>query len=366
MEKRRICCFCESWESGGIESFLSNVISDLDMEKYSIDIVVSDLRESVFRTGLEEKGVRFIELSGSMQNVLKNRKLFKALLKDRNYDAVHFNFFQALSFNYLSLAKKHAVPLCIAHSHNSQLRKSLLRPVKLLLHYISRALWSKCADVRWACSGQAARFLFGKRAEYRFIPNGIDTALFAFDSAARENIRAKLGLKDSFIAGCVGRLCYQKNQMFTLDVLSELIKLRDDAVLLLVGEGEDEEALKARAKELGIEDKVIFYGVSREVQKLYSAMDVLLFPSRFEGLGIVSIEAQASGLGVICSENVPPEASVTELSRTVPLSKKAEVWAKKCANIQCKDREKYSSFVKAAGFDIAAVSKEIDKVYSGT
>ena len=124
MDKRRVCCFCEKWESGGIESFLHNVIMEMDMSRLEIDIVAAQICESVFTASPKEKGVGFYELSGSQRKLGRNHKMFKQLLKERHYDVVHLNIFQGLSLYYAYLAKKAEVAVRIAHSHNTALRQS--------------------------------------------------------------------------------------------------------------------------------------------------------------------------------------------------------------------------------------------------
>lgn len=366
---KKVCCFCECWESGGIESFLSNVLSHMDRSELEVDIVASCLKESVFTAGLEEKGVRFVELSGAQRKLLQNGRMFRQLLNERNYDVVHFNLFQGLSLRFVRLAKQAGVPVRIAHSHNTALRKSPTRWVKLLLHRLGSVLFTQYATDLWACSAEAARFLFPPRERekkgWRFIPNGIETGRFAFDPAARETVRDELGLTDAFVVGSIGRLCYQKNQDFLLDAFAELSALRPDSRLLMAGEGELGVQLKEKAARLGIAGRVIFYGVTDRPERLYSAMDVFAFPSLFEGLGIVAVEAQASGLSVVCSEHVPGETRVTPLAKAVPLTRGARAWAQALADAGCLNRQTGDKAVREAGFDIEDVARSIGERYSG-
>lgn len=357
----RICCFCESWESGGIESFLTNVLTRLDPAEFEIDIVASKLGASVFTAPLEAKGVRFIELSGTQHNILKNAKPFKQLLAERSYDVVHLNVFQGLSLYYAKLARRAGVPKVIAHSHNTDLRQSRLRSAKLAIHRFSSKLYAKHATTLWACSKSAAEFMFPQMllAErgYTFIPNGIETERFRFNAEVRETVRTELNLLDKLVIGNVGRLCYQKNQTFLLDVLAEAKKLNPNTVLLLVGEGEDKPSLEAKAEQLGIADSVIFYGTTDKVEQLLWAMDAFAFPSLFEGLGIVAVEAQAAGLPTICSEHVPREAMVTELASTVPLGRGAAEWSEAVLRTNNTRTTDAANQVRDAGFDIADVAK---------
>lgn len=247
MKSVKVCCFCEKWESGGIESFLFNVLLHINLQAVQVDIVTAELAESIFTQLLKEHGIRFFELSGSQRNVRENHRIFKGLLQQEKYNIVHLNIFHGLSLYYARLAQEAGVPVRIAHSHNTALRKSLTIPLKLAIHALAKSWYTKNATDLWACSQAAAEFLFSTREllqkEFQFIPNGIDTARFRFDPAIREAVRAELGLAGEFVVGNVGRLCYQKNQSFLLDVFAEILRQKPESRLLLVGEGEDKPAL---------------------------------------------------------------------------------------------------------------------------
>ena len=361
---RRICCLGESWISGGVEAFLRNVLTRMDMGKLEVDIVAAWLGECVFTNELKAKGVRFYELSGSTWRVAENHRRFRALLRERHYDVVHLNAFQGLSLAYLHIAKEEGVPVRIAHSHNTALRKVVTRPLKLAIHRWARERYTEDATALWACSRDAAAFLFSarelSRRGFQFIPNGIDADRFRFDPMKREAARRELGLDGKYVIGHVGRLCYQKNQGFLLDVLAEAVKRRPESALLLAGDGEDEPRLREKAQSLGVAEKVLFYGASERVERLYWAMDAFAFPSLFEGFGIAVIEAQAAGLPVVCSEHVPEEA---RLDGCAVLPLEAEVWARWLREERPRTPERADA-VRRAGYSVDAVSERIWRVYS--
>ena len=356
MEKRRICVFCETWASGGIESFLTSILLRQDMSDMEIDLAAAEQCDSVYTAALMAHGVRFVTLSGSSQRVFENWKSFRRLLAERGYETVYVNAFQALSLRYGLLARRAGVPVRILHSHGADIRAQALRPLKLLVHRIARALYGGVGTDYFACSDEAAAFMFptGGRGKHavRFLPNGIETRRFAFQAEGRERVRSRLGLREDLVLGYIGRLSNEKNPLFLLDVLHALLPMHPEARLLLAGDGRLREAMEDRAARLKLRDRVLFCGVTDKPQELYWAMDVFLFPSLSEALGIAAVEAQCTGLPLLCSEHIPAQALMTDLARRVPLSGGADAWARAASSIELpKDREKYASAVRAAGFD---------------
>lgn len=360
----RICFFCEIWGTGGIETFLLNMLEHMDRSDLEIDIVVEKMASDLYLSRVKDLGLRFEVLSGSTRKVLKNLSAFKTLLQERNYDIVHLNIFQALSMLYARVAKLAGVKVRIAHAHGSGLRPSTTRHFKLFLHWISKNVLSRHITQFWACSGNAADFMFPKGRKYRFIPNGIVIDRFVFNSAMREKMRLEMGLQNCYVIGNIGRLSTEKNQTFLLDILICLKKKCPEAVLLLVGEGEERAGLEERAMNLDLSEKVLFYGASENVQNLLWAMDVLVIPSFAEGLGIVAIEGQAAGLPVLCSTGVPPEAGPTDLVNFLSLEAGAEVWSDQILASQGKLRIETADILKRAGFDIVSTASTIHSLFT--
>lgn len=370
MNKRRICVLCETWASGGIESFLANVLFRQEMPEMEIDLVAAAKYDSIYTARLQEHSIRIVTLSGSSWKLLENWHRFRSLLTERKYDVVYVNAFQALTLRYGLLARRAGVPVRILHSHNSDIRSHTLRLPKLLIHRISMLLYKGVGTELFACSDEAADFLFPaslrERGLVRIIPNGIETERFRFQGETRDLIRSHMDLEDCLVLGHVGRLCIQKNQVFLMKVLKALITLRPEARLLLIGEGELRETLEKKAEELQIRDYVLFYGVTDKPQELLWAMDVFLFPSLFEGLGIAAVEAQCAGVPLVCSEHIPQQALITDLVHRIPLNSGAEAWAKAIDSMGKPDcREKYADEVKRAGYDVEDVSRILHAVLMG-
>lgn len=359
---RHICCFCETWASGGIESFLNNVLLHMDLTNAEVDIVASCVKPSVFTAKLEAKGVHFVELSGKLRNAANFIKFYN-LVREKQYDVIHFNLFHGLALCYVQMAKKCGVPTRIVHSHGAGLRKSKTKQIKLLLHKIGRILWSNTATEYWACSRTAAEFLFGKK-QYCFIPNGIDVDRFRFCDRVRERVRKELSISNKTVVGTVGRLSQEKNHRFLLDVFYKFRIKHPNSILLLVGDGDEKASLFEYANHLGVSDSIIFYGMSTQVNELLCAMDIFVFPSIFEGLGIAVVEAQVSGLVVLCSEGIPEEAHLSDNIVALSIENK-DAWVAGIENLLDISRNRHSAAdqIKRAGFDSENVAKIVFDKY---
>lgn len=350
MASIRICLYTEVWASGGIEAFITNMLCSQPLEGIEADIVASRIDESIYTEQLRTLGVGFYQLSGRLRTP-KNKSLFRALLRERQYDIVHLNIFHGLALEFLEVARREGVAVRIAHCHGAGLRKSPTRWLKLMLHALGRRLWLGAATDRLACSAPASRFMFGDESA-RVVPNGIKLSRFGFDERLRREWRERLGFGSEVVVGHVGRLSAEKNHAFLLEVFSEYQRLNPDSILLMVGEGEEREQIEWRAKELGIFESMRLIGRSGNVPELMMAMDAFVFPSTSEGLGIAAIEAQATGLPILISDGVPSAVLLTDSSASLPLGDSAEWAARLDALIKAgTDRTGGAEIVRRSGYD---------------
>ena len=210
--------------------------------------------------------------------------------------------------------------------------------------------------------------MFGKGIDQQkttVIPNAIDIASFAFDPLVRERIRKELSIEGKTVIGHVGRFCYQKNQEFLLRIFNELQKNMPQAVLMLVGSGDDEAKIKQLADDMGIADKVLFLGVRKDVSNLYNAMDIFVLPSRFEGFGMVLLEAQASGLPCIASDKVSRFVNATGKVKWLSVGQSAKEWADGAFNMLKVnyERNKTRSLFKNSDFEINNAAQALQQRY---
>ncbi len=359
----RVLCFCEKWESGGIEAFITSVLECMDRTGLDIDLVACTVKPTVYDERLANAGIVPHALGEDLHATGDNLRAFKELLARENYDVVHLNLYEGLALRFAQAAKRAGVSKVIVHSHNNEIRPSATRWAKLIVHHICIARYGKAADERWAPSATCAKFLFGNRL-WTLVRNGIDPEAFAYAPDVRTTVRQELGISDdTLVLGCVGRLCAQKNQTFLLNVLEHI----DNAVLLLVGEEDGTAITGAQIRDLaarnGLEGRVILYGLTDSISRLYQAMDALCMPSLFEGLGIAAVEGQAAGLPVFASPAVPEEARICDLFETLPLN--AAVWAEDISAVDPAARTSMTETVRATGYDIHDVACFIHNAYTG-
>ncbi len=253
---------------------------------------------------------------------------------------------------YLPIAKKYGIPIAVAHSRNAGVVKGLKG---IATKFFRRNLADK-ADYCFACSELAGEDVFGEEAMHqgrvKIIHNAIDAGRFTYDADRRKEVREQLGLADQLVLGHVGRFNYQKNHPYLIDIFASLCKIRQDVVLLLLGEGPDMESMKEKCRLLGIEDKVRFLGNQKQTEDYYQAMDIFLLPSFFEGLPGVLVEAQAAGLKCFVSDTVTQEAKVTDLVTYLSIEQPAGEWAKKISAEAVYERRDTYQTMRDAGFDV--------------
>ena len=211
------------------------------------------------------------------------------------------------------------------------------------------------ANNYFACSEEAGEWLFGKKIinnnQLKIFKNAINCTEFKFNEDKRKWMRKELGLENKLVIGHVGRFNPQKNHKFLIDIFNEVYKKNKESVLLLVGEGDLLEEMKKYVNKLQLEEAVKFLGLRSDIADLMQSMDVFLFPSKYEGLGVVLIEAQAAGLRCLTSKGTPKEADVTDTVEFLSLEKSAKEWAKIILEGN-NNRNSYIKSINDKGYDV--------------
>lgn len=349
---------------GGVEATVMNHYRHIDRSRVQFDFIVQDDSTVVPEAEIESLGGRVFAIPSYKRlpaYVRECGRLFRELSP-----AIVHSHMNALSVFPLKAARDAGVPVRIAHSHStSNPREYAKTAVKMALRPFSRVYPTHYA----ACSHYTARWLFGDRMDasgrVRIIRNAIEPDRFRFDAAVRAAKRVELGVSDGqLLVGQVGRMCFQKNQLFTLDVFRHVLERRPDAVLALAGDGDMMGQVRQRIAELNIERSVKVLGVRKDVDELYQAFDALAFPSAYEGLGMAAIEAQASGLLVIASTYVPKEANIIPQSmQYLPLNKPDDWTDALCLIHPSYSRKNEVQLIRQAGYDISDSAKKLADWY---
>ncbi len=348
---------------GGAEKVARDIGYYADPQKYQVDYVVFEDIVGAYEPELLEKGCRIFHLAPPASGYRAYMAALKKLIRENRYDVIHCHTMFSSGWPMLA-GKLWGVPVRITHSHSIRgfEKRGLL---KTIYEKTMRCVILACSTHCVGCGQKAGKWLFGDKAYADrgiTILNGIDTTRFAFREEYRQDIRKSLNLEDAFIIGHVGHLAQVKNQRFLIDLMPEILKEKENAVLLLLGDGADKQMLLDRAAELGLSDKVILTGNVPDVHRYLSAMDVFAFPSLYEGTPLSVVEVQANGLPCVLSDQVPKDVYLTDLVTPLPLEQK-NAWLETICNTQRKQPEKYGPILGKSEFNRDVMLKKIYALY---
>ena len=305
--------------AGGVEMVVFNYYRTIDKKKVQFDFYYDADSTAEPPQDLIDMGARFYKIPPYQKPFQYMREL-KKYFKENRYQIVHSHL-NTLSVFPLFVAWLCRVPVRIAHNHSVPAGNEVARgALKKFLRLFAKVFPTDY----FACSEKAGRWLFGNKAfesgHVFIVNNAIDFDRFRIAHEKTEDLKKQLGLKDKFVIGHVGRFTYAKNHIFLLDIFFEISKKRNDAVLLLVGDGELHQPIVNKIQELGLEEKVILVGQVSHPELYYSLTDVMVFPSVFEGLPLVVIESQIVGVPTVVSEAIPKEAIISNGVERLKLS----------------------------------------------
>jgi glycosyltransferase len=362
--------FCEPLNFGGQEAFILNVYQKFNNVKISYTFCTPfECQNEKMKKILKENNDKIIYLDYKFETKLRKINLVKGakkILKNNNYDVIHIHSGSIFSlYTVAKLAKKSGIKKVIIHSHATGYNTLQHKIIKK----ITGNKMEKYVDYYLACSEDAAKWKFPnniiKKGKYQIVKNGIDIEKFKFNEKIRNEYREKLGLNNKFVICHIGRFDVNKNQRFLVDIFKEIQKDYKNAILLLVGDGEEKNKIESIVKNYQISNNVIFLGIRNDIDKILQAVDLFVFPSIFEGLGIAAIEAQAAGLKTLVSENIPDEANISELFERISLENKEE-WIKKIEHhikTSGNIRKDMSSIIRAKGYDSKESAKKLEYIY---
>lgn len=359
-------------DRGGAETMVMNLYRQMDREQIQFDFMLHTTDECSYSEEVRALGGRIYAVPAYTPSAAgQYRSAWKEFFREHPaYQILHSHIRSTASL-YLPIAKKYGLTT-IVHSHNTSSGKGIKAIVKSILQYPLRFQ----ADYLFACSRAAGEWLFGKRAceseRFVLLPNAIDISRFVFQEKTRKKAREGMGVpEECLVIGHVGRMEEQKNHAFLLKVFREIHKRVPDSILLLIGEGSLKGAIEKQVMAEELQDAVRLFEKREDVNELLQGMDILVFPSLYEGLPVTLVEAQAAGLPVVMSDTITSEIVLTDLIQQCSLQETAQLWAEK--TLSCRSEYKLSQReneerlqqLRAAGYDIEETAKWLMEFYKG-
>lgn len=365
-EKIKVAEVVSGLISGGVESTLLNYLKHFKHpERFDIHIITQDNNDERCVNQFRDAGYTVDIVTHKHKSIYKNVVELYRLMHSEQFDIVHAHT-TLTNFYILCIARFAGTKKLISHSHNSFISKS---PIKHAIWFVLKKLNKLFANIWIACGYDAGAFLYGRKAvqsrKVILLRNAIDTDKFKFDEHTREIIRNKYGIKDNqLVIGHIGRFSEQKNHEYLINIFNEVLRHNPEARLMLVGVGELETKIHQRVDELGLTEKVIFVGSVGNANEYYQAMDVFVLPSKYEGLPVVSIEAQASDLPVLLSENVDHSCSITDNVKFISIDDSPAHWADEIVNTQLRRRNSLVlDQIRKAHYSIREEAEKLESIY---
>ncbi|NQG98072.1 glycosyltransferase [Streptococcus suis] len=363
MKSKKILIIGLTERMGGVETFIYNTTRFSDKNKYTYEYLIHGTESPIYEKELTDfYGTNPFHYVGHFKKkpISTFIQLAKFYKKNKNrFDYIHLQTGAASELSYVfPFSLLYTIPL-ISHSHNGN-------GYSPLVNALFRGILNLCTSKRLSCSDEATRWLFGKKyiGQTKIINNGIDTAKFTFSQDKRVEIRNQYDINDDiFVIGHIGRFSEQKNHKKIISIFNKVKQLNPNTKLLLVGTGELQDEIKGSLPDSLI-DFVIFAGKQADTEAYYSAFDVFLMPSLYEGLPIVGVEAQSMGLPCFFSNTIDSQIILTDNAFVLELNESDDYWAENIllTNIK-KDRMQYPEVIKKKSFSIQKTIKELEEIY---
>lgn len=362
---KRLLCILSGMNAGGAETFLMKIYRNIDRTKYQMDFCINVREKCFYEDEINSLGGIIHRIPSKSENLKEFKRQLTYVIKNNKYDYVLRITSSAMGFMDLKIAKKAGARVCCARSSNSSDGGSLK---SLVVHRLGQLFYHKYIDVAIAPSDLAAQYTFGKKAfecgNVKILHNAIDLNVYRYDFEKRNKIRQEFKIDENVtVIGHVGRFDNQKNHKFLAEIFNELLKKRNNAVLMLVGKGTLESEIKQQVANYGISDKVIFTGVRSDVPDILSSMDVFVMPSFYEGMPNTVIEAQATGLPCVIADTITRGADITGLVKYHSLDNPQQ-WVHEILNVSESERIETAEMFISKKYDIQSVTEEfIESVF---
>ena len=371
--KKKVLHIIHGFGPGGVETWLVSSVKYLhDNPKLSLqfDFLLTGGQRGIFDDEVKQHGSEIFYARYSNTSIFRFRKEFRDILKRNEYFAVHDHQDFISGWHFL-LAGRYLPDTRISHLHNPYnfVHNYVVNPLRrfsfeagrrLMAHYTTKITGTSNAVMDEY--GYDKGVFKEKRTHPAYC--GFDTNKFIFTESAKQKICNEFNWESSvriaLFAGRIGLQSYdtaanQKNPQFAFELAKELVTKYPGWRFLFVGyKGHTGEEMENELIGKSMENLIRFTGIRRDIAAIMSACDVFVFPSLWEGLGMVAVEAQCSGLNVIMSDTVPAEAIICDdLVIIKSIKEGASAWADSIAKIEIKhDRRKYADMIRHSHFSI--------------
>lgn len=361
----RILHMIGSLNIGGSQAMIMNLYRNIYREKIQFDFILDHPEQLYFAEEVKKLGGKIYFMpTFNGKNASQVKRAWNSFFeKHPEYKVLHSHVRSYASI-YLPIAKKHGLKIII-HSHSTSNGSGIKSYIKWLMQLPLRFQ----ADYFFGCSREAGEWLFGKKVvnsdKYNMLQNAIDTKKYAINDTLRKQYRDELSIGEhTLVFMHVGRLHEAKNHHFLLEVFSKYHSRHADSILVLVGDGELRKEIENKVNDLGINDTVKMLGARNDVPNLLQAADCFLFPSKWEGLPVTVVEAQAAGLPCLVSDTVTRDVNVSDLVENLPIDHGIDSWVNAIENMNFSKKDVTEDIVKS-GFDIQDSAEWMEKFYRG-
>lgn len=362
--KKKVLQVIGSLKVGGAETVAMNYYRYADRKSYEFHYLVFNEKSGDYDDEVLQLGGKIKRMDYSIKKILLFAYRLYKLMKHEQYEIVHCHTMFSSGIIML-VANMAGVPKKITHAHTTSSGNSSSFLNKCYQYFMRKFILIYSSHLL-AASKKSGEYLYAKIFEkFQVIPNGIDSKNFQFNLDDRKNVRKQLGINDEKLLINVGHLYDVKNQHFLIEVIEELIKFDDKYRLIICGEGHEREKLQTRINNLKLNDKISLIGQVDNIPQFLSAADIFLFPSKYEGLGLSVVEAEANGLPSVISDKIPEEVDITDLVVRVGIERsQISEWVKNILKLERNNSLSYQTIVEKSDFEISNSSILINHIYN--
>lgn len=343
---------------GGLETFILTLYRNVDKTKYHFNFITYD-SEISYEEELVNDGCMIYKLPGRSKGIQRYRKAIDYVFKQGEYDVFWSNRTNLSSIYPFESARKHSVPVIICHSHSSKNMGTLFT---LIMHKLNCRRIRKYVTHKVACSEVAARWFFGQDTDVSILKNSVDTNVYDYNKAKSDRTKRDNQMEDCFVIGHIGRFSTEKNHVFLIDIFQRIMKKENKARLVLCGDGEKKKEIEELVREKGLSNYVEFLGIRKDIIDILHLYDILVFPSLFEGLPFVLVEAQAAGLPCVVSDQVSGESKLTDTFEFLSLEAGAEYWSEQIMKYKDFERKSNKQQIEEAGFSVNNLMRQVNEL----